>query len=305
MPKTPPEPLPDATPTPPPFLDVAALLERSRPRPRVNWVGYVAMALAGLLFSSLVTAGRHGGDNGATAALTNLLVLGLFGATFVGFVVAVSRHRRQAQAVDAVEEMVQLRRWEPAGLLLDKFLSEPVRSPRVWARALVQLSAVLSRHHRFVDAVTVNDFLLDHDGLLDDSAAYGVRAMRAMALLRDDALLDADRAMSDLRRRGPRASGPLALIEIYRDVKTGHPAEAIETFANRRDVLRQHLGHRVADAHALVARAFDLLGREAEAAAAYARATALAPPAELHRRYPELAPLAGKYPATVAPKEVA
>ncbi len=129
--------------------------------------------------------------------------------------------------------------------------------------------------------------------------------MRAMALLRDDALLDADRAISDLRRRGPRASGPLALIEIYRDVKTGHPAEAIDALRRAAGRAPAHLGHRVADAHALVARAYDLLGRDAEAAAAYGRATALAPAAELHRRYPELDPLRGKYPPTPAPQEVA
>ena len=284
----------------PPFLDVPALLELSRPQPRNSWAGYLAMVGLALFLSTLFTAGQ-----GGATAVAYALVLGLTGVSVGTFAMAVGRHRRQFQAVEAVEELVQLRRWEPAGILLNKFLASPVRSPRVWTRALVQLSAVLARHHRFADALTVDDFLLDHDGLLDDATAYGVRGMRAVALLREDRLLDADRAISDLRRRGPRTAGPLTLIEIYRDVKTGHPAEAIEMFAARLDTLRQHLGHRVADAHALVARAYDLLGRDAEAAAAYARATALAPAAELHRRYPELAPLLGKYPPTAAPPEVA
>jgi tetratricopeptide (TPR) repeat protein len=245
-------------------------------------------------------------DGGGGQPVADTLLLAMTGLAIGGFVLAVRRHRRQAQTIDAIEEMVQLRRWEPAGMLLNRFLSQPVRSPRIWARALIQLAAVLARHHRFADAVSVEDFLIEHDGLLDDGGAYGVRVMRAMSLLREDSLLDADRAISDLRRRGPaKASGPLALIEIYRDVKTGHPAEAIELFASRIDVLRQHLGHRVADAHALVARAYDMLGRDAEAAAAYGRATALAPVAELHRRYPELAPLTGKYQPTPAPQEVA
>jgi hypothetical protein len=65
------------------------------------------------------------------------------------------------------------------------------------------------------------------------------------------------------------------------------------------------LGHRVADAHALVARAHDLLGQEPEARAAYERATLLAPPAELQRRYPELAKLAEKFAPSIAPMEVA
>ena len=282
-----------------------ALLQLSRPQPRVNWVGFVSMGcLALAVYTAMAAVRAPAGGPGQPVA--DFMLLSLTALAIGGFVLAVRRHRKQFQTVEAIEEMVQLRRWEPAGMLLDRFLSTTVRSPRVWARALVQLAALLARHHRFADAVAVDDFLLEHDGLLDEGGAYGVRAMRAMALLREDALLDADRAISDLRRRGPaRASGPLALIEIYRDVKTGHPAEAIELFAERQDVLRQHLGHRVADAHALVARAYDLLGRDAEAAAAYGRATALAPVAELHRRYPELEPLAGKYPPTSAPREVA
>jgi hypothetical protein len=48
-----------------------------------------------------------------------------------------------------------------------------------------------------------------------------------------------------------------------------------------------------------------MLGRDDEAKAAYERATLLAPPLELHRRYPEMAKLEQKYPATVAPREAA
>ncbi len=69
--------------------------------------------------------------------------------------------------------------------------------------------------------------------------------------------------------------------------------------------MRQQLGHRVADAHALVAAAYDQVGDESAARAAFERATLLAPLPELQRRYPELAALAGKYPAATAPKEAA
>jgi hypothetical protein len=70
-------------------------------------------------------------------------------------------------------------------------------------------------------------------------------------------------------------------------------------------MMRQQLGHRVADAHALVARAYDILGDEPQAKAAYERATLLSPAAELQRRYPELLKLAEKFPASPAPKEIA
>jgi hypothetical protein len=116
-----------------------------------------------------------------------------------------------------------------------------------------------------------------------------------MAMLREDHLVDADRAISELRR-GPaaRESAGLALVELYRDVKTGHPAEAVELFEARHPVLRDQLGIRVCDAYGLAARAYDLLGRDSEAARAWERATLLSPPAELARRYPELQPLIGK-----------
>jgi hypothetical protein len=65
--------------------------------------------------------------------------------------------------------------------------------------------------------------------------------------------------------------------------------------------MREQLGQRVADAHALAARAYDMLGREAEARAAYENATLLSPEVELHRRYAEVRALAGKYPAAAMP----
>ena len=57
------------------------------------------------------------------------------------------------------------------------------------------------------------------------------------------------------------------------------------------------------DAYALAARAYQLMGRDVEAADAWARATLLAPALELVRRYPEVEPVALKYPGTPAPAE--
>jgi tetratricopeptide (TPR) repeat protein len=173
--------------------------------------------------------------------------------------------------VDAIEEMMQLRRWEPAGMLLDRFLSTPVRSPRVWATALVRLAELLGRYHRFEDALAVQNFLIENE-LLDEASEYFLRLGRTMAMLREDHLVDADRAISDLRRRGPRDGGGLALVEMFRDVKTGHPDEAIEIYSKSQLALRQQLGHRVADAHALAALAFDLQGDTAGAQIAYEKA---------------------------------
>ena len=70
------------------------------------------------------------------------------------------------------------------------------------------------------------------------------------------------------------------------------------------EVMRRQLGHRVADAWALVARAYDMLDRREEAQAAFNNATVLMPLPELARRYPEVAALMPKYPSAVAPAEV-
>ena len=126
-----------------------------------------------------------------------------------------------------------------------------------------------------------------------------------MSMLHEDHLFDADRAISELRRGPAAGSGALALLEIYRDVKTGHPAEAVELFEQKLPVLRDQLGHRSADAYALAARAYDLLGREADARTAFRNATLLAPVVELFRRYPEVQKLADRYKPAPAPAEAA
>ena len=108
-------------------------------------------------------------------------------------------------------------------------------------------------------------------------------------MLREDHLVDADRAMSELRRISDRkSSAGMALLELYRDVKTGHPQEAIAVFDESMGILRDQLGHRTGDAYGLVAKAYDMLGREGEARSMYEKATLLAPVVELERRYPEL-----------------
>jgi len=215
----------------------------------------------------------------------------------------VRQQRQEQQAIEAVEELVQLRRWDEAAAMLDGLLSQPARTNAARVQALVYLCSVLARYHRFADVMTVQEFLLDHANF-DASATHSLKLMRAMAMLHEDHLFDADRAINELRRESPDSAG-LALVEIYRDVKTGHAAEAIDLFRSRRPALRDQLGARLGDAYGLVARAHDLLGQEAEAATEYERATLLSPPDELIRWYPELASMKDKYRAAETPKEAA
>lgn len=290
-------------PAPYSFLDVPALLEQSMPRPRSGWLGYAAGAV---LLALLIGAFQIGDDESARNAIrvvTAIVLVGIVSAMGFYVVSMVRRHKSEQAMVDAAAELVQLRRWPQAGIVLEQVLSRPARTHAARARALVYLASVLARYHRFDDAIAVQNHLIEDDRI-DLATAFGLRIGRAMAMLRQDHLVDADRAMSELRRlEGTGESGGLALVEIYRDVKTGHPAEAVDVFQTKLPSLRDQLGHRAADAYALAARAYQLLGRDAEAADAWAKATLLAPGLELVRRYPEVEAVASQYPETPAPAE--
>jgi tetratricopeptide (TPR) repeat protein len=283
----------------PTFLDVPRLLERSEPRPRPILAWYALTVFAVFVLTGTLAGSRDPKLRQTVSPIGAVAMLGVVAA--MGFFTshAVKRQREEQQRLEAVEELVQLRRWDQAAATLDEMLSKPTRSAGARVQALVYLCGVLARYHRFADVLAVQDYLLEH-ARFDPAATLSLKVMRAMAMLHEDHLFDADRAINDLRRESPDSAG-LALVELYRDVKTGHPAEAVEVFHERLPALRDQLGTRVADAYALAARAHDLLGQEAEAAVAFERATLLAPTAELARRYPEVAPLVDKYPAATVP----
>jgi hypothetical protein len=284
---------------------VHALLRDSVPRRRIGGLRYASAVFVGLVILSLMADQSIAGVQSSVRAISFVAMVGLMvGLGMMTWITAKDVQREQAEA-DAVEEMIQLRRWPEAAVFLQSLLSRPARRVEARVRGLVYLAAVLARFHRFADAITVYDHLLEQ-GLVDEQTAHGLRIGRAMAMLRDDRLFDADRAIGELRRSAHAdESGGLALVEIYRDVKTGHPREAIDMFDARWRVMRDQLGHRVADAYALVARAHDLLGDDEAARGAYEKATLLTPEGELHRRYPEIAGLKGKYWPVPAPPEVA
>jgi len=285
-------------------LDVTQLLEISEPQPRVPWVWYaigVGILLAAMDHLLSGQSPQMDEDLNAMCAVTMTGVMLALMAISLANVRAV---RTQHQRLDRVAEMIQLRRWPEAAVLLRQMLSQPSNTHHFRAQALVYLSVVLARYDRFDEAIVVQEHLLDHE-LVDPGSAFGLRVGRAMAMLRQDRLFDADRAISELRRApGAADSGGLALVEIYRDVKTGHPVEALEIFEKKLSNLREQLGHRVADAWALVARAHDLLGHEVEARQAVNNATLLAPPAELLRRYPELGKLTDRYVPAEMPASI-
>jgi tetratricopeptide (TPR) repeat protein len=288
---------------PPEFLPIPRLLESSQPQPRGSWLWYAMAMFALIVLLSTWAASKTPQLHALVNLLGGLSMLGVVVAMGLITSHAVRQQRQEQERVEAIEELIQLRRWDQAADMLDKLLAKPTRTPGARLQALIYLAGVLARYHRYTDAIAIQEYLLAH-AQFDPGTAHGLKLMRTMAMLHADHLFDADRALADLRRESPDSAG-VALIEIYRDVKTGHPEEAIEIFNARLPALRDQLGHRVADAYALVARAHDLLEQEADAAAHFERATLLTPAEELFRRYPEVATMKDRYAAAPVPREAA
>ncbi len=287
-----------------PFLDIHWLLEESQPRARGSLFWYaVGFFLFVVLMSAYAQRSMPNG-NAIVQSISSLMMFALMiGMGYFTWRAARGVQREQA-SLEAIEELIQLRRWPEAGFLVQALLSQPTRTPQGRTQGLIFLAALLARYHRFADAVSVYEHLLEHR-FVEGEAAYGMKLARAMSLLREDALVDADRAMGELRRldRADDSAG-LALLEIYRDVKTGHPREAIEEFEKKQHLMRRQLGHRAADGYALAAKAFDLTGENDKAKEVFEKATILSSIVELKRRYPEIAGMEEKYALAAVPAEM-
>ncbi|MBC8107324.1 MAG: hypothetical protein H7Z14_12095 [Anaerolineae bacterium] len=295
-----------------PFLDVPYLLEVSQPKQRGSYFVPGIIVLLVLAFGSAYLSSKSAQWKSAIDVFSGVLMIGIIAAMGIVMWTTVRRQRDERARIEAIEELVQLRRWQQAAAMLRDVLSQPTVSPNGRVQYLLFLGSVLARYNRFDDAIAVQSHLMENVDL-DPSTRHALRLGRAMAMLREDHLVDADRAISELRRDVSRATDPsqpeaeapvsagLSLIEMYRDVKTGHAAEAIEMFNHTLPAMRKQLGHRVADAHALAAKAYDFLGDSLNAQANWERATVLSPEIELLRRYPELSSLSSKYRAIVAP----
>lgn len=287
-------------------MDVQSLIQESMPQPRSRWAWGLVAAFAGLLIGGEYLAGGQEEPLGALVYIASAVgVLVLVMLAVIIAMASVRRQRAEQQAVMALEEMIQLRRWDDAQELVMQLLSKPMRQRYLWAQTLVWLSMVLTRRGRYGDAIMVNEYLLEHVPM-DGGVGHGIRLSRAMAMLHEDRLVDVDRAIGELKRESrDQVSAGLALVEMYRDVKTGHADEALGIFQSRRQEIRDQLGHRSGDAWALAAHSYDRLGRQDEAQAAYENATLLSSLAELRRRYPELELIVHKYTAAAMPEGVA
>src|SRR2546423_8066227 len=113
----------------PAFLDVPALLESSQPRPRVGWFWYGAGIFLLIVMGATFLSGQSETGKRLVDALSALLMLALISGMMVLTVLTVRRHRGEQQEVEAASELVQLRRWPQAAVLLQEILSKPARGP--------------------------------------------------------------------------------------------------------------------------------------------------------------------------------
>lgn len=306
------------TPLSVPFPDVRELIESSRPRGtlRVIRPGYVLIFLVAAVVIALLPL-----EPPARIAL-ELMLWGVFLGSMVYFWNVVRGYRNELSELDQIEDLLALKRHPELSPRLQAVMSQPMRTDQNRLRAMVLLASVLGRLQRYDDALLVYNELVDAERLAGPGGAM-VKLGRAMAMLHSDHLYDADRAINDLRRLidrggaeseaqqfdaslpagGPDAgaTGALRIVELYRDVKTGHAEEAIALFEQNIGTLRKGLGHRVGEAYAMAAVAYDRVGREDDARQAFADATTLQGVGDLLNRYAELRPLIAKYTPTRAP----
>ena len=295
-----------ASPPPTPhqrFLDPERLIASSKPMAQTPVLTYVAMGFIFTVVISTLVSRRSAQGVEAVKFLSAIAMFLIMVGMSVLTAVIFKKQRLEQQQLESIEELIRLRRWQDAGMLLQQTLSTPARTLQGRTQGLMFLAVLLARYHRYADAIIVYEYLLDTNHL-DPSMEFGLKLGRGMSILHEERLIDADRAINELRKlSGSEESGGLPLLEIYRDVKTGHPAEAIAIFQEKLPLMQLQLGHRVAEAWALVAKAYDMVGQVDSARFAYENATALLPIAELSRKYVEVASLTGKYLPVAAPAE--
>ena len=299
---------PDDSASPP---DVQMLIDASHPRPQKIALALPIMLLFLFSIPFLMAVARE------TPSLGLLVIIPLLGLVVMNRLLKRFQRsiEREQENVERLEELVQLRQWPNALMLGVSMLSRPMKMESSRFAALIAVSSVFIRYHWFESARMVHDELIASRNQIDPSMIHTISVARAMTFLREDRLVDADSAIAELRRDVNRArdaarrsradsgeevdnesirsidSAGLALLELYRDIKTGHFDEAIDLFESKVKLMRDQLSMRVADAWALAARAYDARERPDDAARAFRRATLLAPLPELLRRYPEISSL--------------
>ena len=312
------------------------MIEASRPGG-----GYRRLGLFVPLAWVLVLAAAVTQRSGAEQAVISLVAIGMTLGVSLLLRAGMAAGGREQQTLAQMEDRLALKHTPAVAAAATQLLARPMRSPENRLRAILLLATALARLDQQEDAIALYDQLLDHERVGGPGAAIirVARAMallradrlfdadRAISDLRQrlkrpaafqrpiaavavDYSEDAADQPAGLIDAGERPELPgddrqlfaaTRLVELYRDIKTGHAEDALTLFETDRDALRDALGHRYAEVLGLTAAAHHALGHYEKAAEAFAAATTLLPAVELVRKYPELNALSDHYSPTPPP----
>lgn len=224
----------------------------------------------------------------------NPLLEGLIPVVFAGSIVVAVLHtariarrqQREKDAVRVIDESIRLGQWETADAVTTQLLEKPVMLPQVRVQALIYLGAILVRQGQYQQVLDLYDHLLGTMAF-PPQIAVSLKCVRVYAMLRGEFLSDAYQAIVQLKREAPGGLAMLSLLELYRLVKMGHPADALELFGQSQTQMAAQLGHRSCDGWALAAAAAMALGREQDAEGYARNAGLLGDVREIAKRFPE------------------
>lgn len=264
-------------------FDLDRLLTTSQPRRQGLAIG--PLFLVAVLFALLVSMTS---DAGWVQALLPAVMAGsiIFAMFFAAR--AARRQREEMESLRLCDEAMRLGRWDELGGRLLAMLSSPFRRIHTRFQALIYLGTLLNRWEQHDQAIRLCDYLLE-SAQMPDPIAHSIRCARAYALLREDRLVDAYAAISQLRRTTAPGSARATILEMYRLVKMGHHQDALDLFESNRDAFAGSLGHRSCDAWALAATAAANLNQQTTAEEYRRNAVTLSDKIEIARRFPECA----------------
>src|SRR3954466_9223141 len=117
-------------PVPTGFLDVKALLERSQPHANhARGLYAIGIFIVVVLLSAFVSSRGAAAANLVTA-VSMLAMLGVMGGLTLYSWYLTRQHRAEQLQLEAIEELVTLRRWPQAAMVLQGMLSQPTRTPQ-------------------------------------------------------------------------------------------------------------------------------------------------------------------------------
>lgn len=280
------------------------VMAASAVRPRMPVLPILAIITVVMVASAFVSDPTVPAARMAQWALAIMFPL-VTGAAAVGWgAYQAGRLRDEEAAVEQIEGAVRMRRFDMASWQLLAVLSHPMLSPMNRARALGAFLTTLARIGRFDESALMVDAMLA-EGVPMGMVAP-LRAVKAYVLLREDRLVDADRAVTDIRKMGRDgfSGAVLALAETYREVRTGHTEDLLAAHDKRRIAVAEELGHRVSDLDALAAWAAMTRKDDNLAKRLWRRATIVGQIGELVDRYPELKEVASRFTASPVPAEL-